>query len=159
MPAAYAIRAAVPADADGATAVAHAAKAQWGYPADWIEAWRSELTITAECLTRHRAWCAEAGEALIGVCSLEEGAEGWELGFLWVEPGRHGLGVGRALTTRALQAARELRAEWAVRVVSDPNAVGFYDRLGARRAGEVAAPMPGAPARMLPVLYWPGEGR
>jgi len=41
-------------------------------------------------------------------------------------------------------------------VVTDPHAEPFYLRLGARRVGEIAAPMPGAPERKLPLLELDG---
>jgi hypothetical protein len=37
-----------------------------------------------------------------------------------------------------------------VELLADPYAQGFYERLGAKRAGEVPAPMPGAKDRTLP---------
>ena len=39
-----------------------------------------------------------------------------------------------------------------IAIVADPHAERFYLRLGARRVGEVAGPMPGAPDRKLPLL-------
>ena len=37
-----------------------------------------------------------------------------------------------------------------VELLSDPFATGFYERPGARHAGDVPAPMPGARDRTLP---------
>jgi len=68
---------------------------------------------------------------------------------VWVEPSLHGNGVGRALVMHALSEARS-RQVAAVELLSDPFATGFYERLGARRIGEVPAPMPGARDRTLP---------
>jgi hypothetical protein len=49
----------------------------------------------------------------------------------------------------ALEQART-RHDGVVELLADPFATGFYERLGARRAGEVPAPMPGARDRTLP---------
>jgi hypothetical protein len=38
-----------------------------------------------------------------------------------------------------------------VEIVAEPNATGFYEKLGARRVGAIPAPMPGAPDRELPL--------
>jgi ribosomal protein S18 acetylase RimI-like enzyme len=154
--AAAGLRAATPADAPAATALAHLAKAHWGYPPEWMQAWAAELAVSAGYLERHRAWCAESTGRLVGFCALEEAPAGWELASLWVDPGWQGLGVGRALAACALEEARRLRPDWAVRVVADPNAVGFYERLGGRRVGALPAPMPGAGERVLPVLSFEG---
>jgi len=37
-------------------------------------------------------------------------------------------------------------------IEADPNAESFYQHLGGRRVGEVAAPVPGAAERRLPLL-------
>jgi predicted N-acetyltransferase YhbS len=68
---------------------------------------------------------------------------------VWVEPAAHGGGIGRALVTHALGEARR-RRPGVVELLADPFASGFYERLGARHAGDVAAPMPGAKDRTLP---------
>ena len=49
----------------------------------------------------------------------------------------------------ALAEARR-RHSGVVELLADPYASGFYERLGARRAGDVPAPMPGARNRTLP---------
>jgi GNAT superfamily N-acetyltransferase len=54
---------------------------------------------------------------------------------LWVEPPSMGGGIGRALFQEAVRRAGELGAtsvEWE----TEPNATGFYERMGARRVGE-----------------------
>jgi predicted N-acetyltransferase YhbS len=151
LPEGVTLRAATPADAAAVTAVARAAKAHWGYPPAWMEAWDGELTMTPEYLERHRAWCAVVSGDVVGFCALEEQGESWQLEYLWVSPGHHGSGIGRALVQAArAEAARVRPAE--IRVVSDPHALPFYERLGARRVGSLPAPMPGAPERALPVL-------
>ena len=42
------IRRAKPAEAEVLTEIAHAAKRHWGYPENWIEHWKNDLTITPE---------------------------------------------------------------------------------------------------------------
>ena len=49
----------------------------------------------------------------------------------------------------ALAEARR-RHPGVVELLADPYASGFYERLGARHAGDVPAPMPGARDRTLP---------
>jgi len=146
------IRPARPEDAAAISGLAWRAKAHWGYPAAWMEVWREELTLTAEYLEMHPAWCAEAQGDLAGFCALELGGDAMEIGHLWVAPERQGTGIGRALLMEALKTAGRMRPAVSVRVVSDPNAVSFYVRMGARRIGSVPAPMTGEPSRELPVL-------
>lgn len=65
-------------------------------------------------------------------------------------PTYQGLGVGRLLAARGLAFAQA--QSWPVLMIeSDPNAQGFYERLGACQVGEVAAPVCGV-ERYLPLL-------
>ena len=142
-----AIRRATPTDSERATELARAAKAHWNYPAEWLEFWRADLAITAEMIDRHPTFVASLDDRVVGVCQLQAADERVMLEHVWVDPAVHGRGVGRALVEHARNSAKGV-----MMVVADPNAEGFYIRLGARRVGDVAGPMPGAPDRTLPLL-------
>ena len=145
------LRSATVADADALTALARRAKAHWGYPADWLQAWEPQLTIQSAYVAQHRVLVAEAEGQLLGMCALEDRGPTWSLEHVWVDPANVGCGVGRALVQRALEVARAVRPV-PVLAESDPHAAGFYRRLGAHEVGVVAAAMPGAPDRVLPVF-------
>ena len=147
----FEIREADPRDAAALSALAHRAKAHWGYSDEWLRIWSADLTISSEYLTAHRGFVAVAEGATVGVCVLEsDGIEG-ALEHVWIAPESQRIGVGRALVSRALETASQAGAV-RVSVLSDPFAEAFYLRLGARRIGSVPAPMPGSPERMLPRL-------
>lgn len=143
------IRRATADDADALSDLAHRAKAHWGYPAAWMREWDAQLTIIPGYLEMHDVWVTEEDGAIVGMCALEDRHDRWNLEHVWVDPAWHGRGVGRALVLHALEEARR-RHDGVVELLSDPFASGFYERLGARRAGEVPAPMPGAKNRTLP---------
>ena len=144
------IRAGVAGDAEELTRLARAAKASWGYPEAWLIEWEAELTISPGYIEQNDVFVAESGGRLVGVVGVGEGPDGPEIGHLWIVPDRQGRGLGRALVGRARQVAAA--HGWpSLRVVSDPNAQPFYERLGARRVGEVSAPVAGT-ERALPVL-------
>lgn len=147
--AALALRPARPEDADLLTDLAHRAKAHWGYPPRWMRNWDAQLTITPGYLEAHDVWVAERDGRIVGMCALEDRGDRWGLEHVWVDPPAHRTGVGTALVRHALAKA-QLRKRAVVELISDSFAVGFYERLGARYAGDVPAPMPGAPRRMLP---------
>jgi GNAT superfamily N-acetyltransferase len=72
-----------------------------------------------------------------------------KLNDLWVEPGDIGTGIGSALFEAAFEVARTLPADQML-IVADPNAEGFYLRMGARRVGEEASEV--VEGRRLPIL-------
>lgn len=144
------IRRAVGEDAAELTLLAQLAKASWGYPDAWLREWEAELQISEDYIRCNAVFVAEFGGRLVGVVGVEDGPAGPEISHLWVSADRQGRGLGRTLVDRAKQVARE--EQWAsLRIVSDPFAQPFYERLGAVQIGEVSAPVDGT-ERSLPVL-------
>jgi GNAT superfamily N-acetyltransferase len=144
------LRPAQPADASRLTAIARAAKAHWGYPAAWLEVWREALTVTAAEIAEGRFLVAELAGEPVGFVALADEDTGPEIEHLWVTPGAMGRGVGSRLLAATLAECRAAGVT-RVRVVSDPNAAGFYRSRGARPVGEVpSTPSP----RRLPLLVF-----
>jgi GNAT superfamily N-acetyltransferase len=123
------IRAAEAGDLPVLNGIARAVKAHWGYPEEWMEAWRGSLTLTPDDLER---WCVrvavDSDAEVLGFCATSPGATRWIVEHLWVRPGELGRGVGRALVRDALERAREGGAD-GLEIESDPYAEGFYHRL------------------------------
>lgn len=143
------VRAALPADADVLTALAVRSKAHWGYPDEFMEACRAELTYDSGYLAAHEVYVVEVGDHVAGFCSLERlDDERVELGGLFVEPEFIGTGLGRALMRRALVAARDAGAHTMV-IHGDPHAAAFYEASGAAQVGKVASCS--IPGRFLPL--------
>jgi hypothetical protein len=78
-PAALVIRRARPADAPRLSALAHAAKRHWGYPARWMRLWRDDLTVSPAFIRRHPVYCARRGRALVGFYALSGAAPAFAL--------------------------------------------------------------------------------
>jgi predicted N-acetyltransferase YhbS len=95
-------------------------------------------------------YAARAGGDPVGFYALVGGGSVLELEHLWVLPEFIGRGVGRALFEHAIRKAASLGAE-ALRLEADPNAEGFYRRMGARRAGENVYEIEGQ-SRVLPLM-------
>jgi GNAT superfamily N-acetyltransferase len=150
-PASLVIRRANREDAAALTEVAHRAKAHWGYPADWMTRWQTDLTLTPEYISAHRAFVGEASGCPVATCVLEDRRTSWSIEHLWVVPEYQGSGFGRAILEHVRQVAHDVRPD-PIEVISDPNAEPFYRKLGAVPVGSEPAPMPGAPARVLPKL-------
>ena len=145
------IRDAQECDAAALTGLMRAAKASWGYPDEWMQAWEASLKIEPEDLTTMRVCVAEDEDGILGFYGLVGSGQRVQLEHLWVRPSQMGKGVGRSLIGHALSEAVRLGGESVV-IESDPHAEPFYLRMGAVRVAEVAAPVPGDPNRTLPIL-------
>jgi ribosomal protein S18 acetylase RimI-like enzyme len=138
-------------DVPSLTRLAHASKASWGYPEDLLALWDADLTLEAAFVERHDVWAAVAGDEVVGFYAVTGEGPSREIEHLWVDPGWMGRGVGRLMVDHLVARARAAGVE-DLRVVSDPNAAGFYLRMGARQVGEQASVPVG---RRLPVLAIP----
>jgi GNAT superfamily N-acetyltransferase len=142
------IRRARPADAETLTRIAHAAKRHWRYPEEYIELWREALTVTPDFIGRHPVYCAWRDERIVGFYALSGEGLVRELEHMWVIPEAIGKGIGARLLDHAVWTLLVDGAE-TLRIASDPNAEGFYVKMGARRVGEVPSRPDG---RCLPLL-------
>jgi GNAT superfamily N-acetyltransferase len=118
-------------DPDRLREIAYAAKAHWGYDAQRVRHWADSIDLE----DGREILVAERDSALVAWASVIPGGETCVLEDMWVEPPAMGHGVGTELFQRAAARARELgasRMEWE----AEPNAVGFYEKMGGRHVGE-----------------------
>ncbi len=144
------IRRATPEQAGELTRMARAAKAYWGYPQRWLEIWTPQLTFSPEYLEKNEGSVAVVDEAPIGFYTLQEEKGIASLENLWVLPEYIGKGVGKTLFLHAVDLSRQ-RGYAVLQLEADPNAVGFYEKMGMHRIGEQWYEMEGQP-RILPVM-------
>lgn len=140
------IRIASPEDASTLTTIALDAKRYWGYPEHWIKHWESDLTISAEFIRDNHVYVAEDAGEIRGFYALCVAGDKAELDHLWVRPEMIGTGIGKELFLDAMERAAKLNVN-AVEIDSDPNAAGFYKRMGATQIGEVDSPIDGQPRK------------
>ncbi|HLE56988.1 MAG TPA: GNAT family N-acetyltransferase [Rhodothermia bacterium] len=133
------------------TEIAWDAKRFWGYPDEWMEAWRGELLVTADDIQADETWVAERGPRQVGFYVLRRLPDGsGSIEHLWVRPDSMRFGIGTRLISHAVNRAR-MAGMPTVLIVSDPNAEQFYMKHGARRVGVETGVVCGQP-RELPVL-------
>jgi GNAT superfamily N-acetyltransferase len=128
--------------------IAIAAKAHWGYELDRVQEWAAQGDFTAEGLRAKEFYVAEEGGRAVAFASLIPQGDVCILDDLWVEPEAMGGGVGTELFRFAAERAADLGArslEWE----AEPNAVGFYERMGGRRLRDSG---PSEWGRILPVM-------
>jgi len=148
-------RRAAPDEAERLTEVTLESKAHWGYDQEFMDLARPSLTVTPEYLEANECWVAEMGAATVGWFSLVPTADGLLLDNFFLLPAHIGSGLGRLMWNHALRRAEAAGAD-RVTLEADPNAAGFYERMGAHRTGSARAPDTG---RDLPVYEFRLKGR
>jgi ribosomal protein S18 acetylase RimI-like enzyme len=138
-------------EADLLTEVALRSKGHWGYDREFLDACRAELTFRPEDVVTRRIVVAHSSSGIVGFYSVDGAPPSGELGNLWLIPERIGTGLGRRLWQHAVASARET-GYTSLLIEADPNAVGFYEAMGADRVGE--APSGSVPGRTLPLLVF-----
>jgi GNAT superfamily N-acetyltransferase len=144
------IRPAASEEASALTNMALEAKRYWGYPEHWIKHWESDLTITSNFIHDNHVYVAEEDGQIQGFYALIVTGDKAELDHMWVKPTLIGTGIGKELFLDAMERAAALKVI-AVEISSDPNAAGFYRRMGATEIGETDASFGGV-VRKLPRL-------
>lgn len=123
------VRAARPADHDRLRELTFESKAHWGYEHDLVRRWADGLQFPTDC----ERWVAEEDGEIVAWAGLTAPRDGVAvLDHLWVDPAAMGRGLGSRLFLVAADRARALgaeRLEWG----AEPNAVGFYEKLGGRK--------------------------
>lgn len=134
---------------DELTGLCLRSKAVWGYDAAFMKACRSELTLHPHDLVTPMQVAETDDGVVIGVAQIKIAGAEAELARLFVEPVLMRGGAGRVLFAWAVAEARRLGADH-LTIDADPDAAPFYERMGARREGEV--PSGSIAGRMIPRL-------
>lgn len=128
------------------TNISFAAKKYWNYPEKYFDVWRTELTITSDYINTNIVFVAEADEKVVGYFSIVEVKEdlftgrvrvrkGYWLEHIFILPEFIRQGIGTALMSAAKNICTKKNID-RLYIFSDPNAKGFYDKLGARYINE-----------------------
>jgi len=144
------IRRGLPEEAEELTQIALDAKRHWGYPEHWIKHWESDLTISSDFIRDNHVYVAEHDGEIRGFYALAVSGRKAELEHMWVTPASIGSGIGKELFLDAMDRAATLEVR-EIEISADPNAAGFYERMGASQIGETDASMDGQ-VRKLPRL-------
>ena len=141
------IRRARPDEAAALTALATRAKAHWGYDAAFMERVRDAMSLSPADVEADGVWVLEDGaRRMLGFHRVIAGDPA-EIEDLWVDPDAMGAGHGRRLFEHAVGVATSTGAS-AIELDADPNARGFYERMGMAQVGETPSNL--VPGRTLP---------
>jgi len=156
-------RNALPEEADKLTRLALESKGYWGYPEEWMNIWTDELTVSSEYINNNMVVLAEEDSELLGFISIVEYSSkhmitcneynisgGFFIDNLFVQPSHIQRGIGKGLMAVSFNWCIAKNIE-KLYVYSDPNAKGFYEKMGALFLGEVVS---GKLGRSLPFLVF-----
>jgi len=142
------VRRAVNTDVQVITDMVMRAKQSNGYDAAFMEACRSELTVTPDDLSVGEHWIGE-DEAIVAYISWQvyRDTDCAEVGSLFIDPKWQGQGLGCRLWQKVKLQAQTLGLKH-IRLDADPAAVPFYRAMGMTVIAQV--PSGSIPGRLLP---------
>jgi GNAT superfamily N-acetyltransferase len=111
--------------------IAIAAKAHWGYDLDRVKQWAAMGDFSPIALRQRDVYVAAVASGPVGWAAAVGQADAWWLDDLWITPQWMGKGIGSRLFEHVAEQARAAgahRMEWE----AEPNALGFYERMGGR---------------------------
>ena len=132
--------------------ISYLSKSYWGYPTEYFDIWKDELTITRKYIEENTVYAYEIKNNILGYYSIVELKEDLEIskiiirkGF-WLEhmfviPKYIGQGIG----TKMFIHIREICLSKGVHqlgVLADPNAKGFYEKMGCQYQDEFPSTIP-----------------
>lgn len=133
-------------DAKMLTDLCIASKRIWNYPPEYFQIWEDELTITPNKIESQPIFKGICKNSLVGMYSLIEWEQSFYLEHIFIDPAWIRHGFGSKLIYHALETSKSLGYK-TLNVLVDPNARGFYDKLGAIWVKDIPSNIPG---RMIP---------
>lgn len=143
------IRKALLSEANKLSELALHSKATWNYSEEFILACKEDLTITEEYINNNFVYVLENDNTKIGFFSFLRNDKA--LDFLYTHPRYKGKGYGKIMWKFVIEQANELGIK-SFTIDSDPNAKGFYLKMGAKLIGETPSTV--FKGRLLPLLKY-----
>lgn len=144
------IRKAKSEDAEKLSQIAFAAKSYWKYPESWLLLWKEFLTISPGFISVNEVYAMAEKDEIVGFYALILHGEIGKLEHLWISPEFIGTGIGKKLFAHALEKSASSKVKL-LNIDADPNAEGFYLKMGAKKIGEIVSQIEGN-KRILPLL-------
>ena len=136
-------------DAKKLTEIALQSKAYWGYSAVQIESWKEELMVIPKMFQHSVIHKYLIDTEIAGFYILENTQpHSASLAFLFVAPQFIKQGIGKQLVVHAIEYSRKNNYTF-LKVLSDPNAAGFYKKYGFKVISQKQSSIAG---RFLPAM-------
>ena len=132
----YKIRDALKHEGEYLSNLALRSKAIWGYDKEFIEACKPHIRVDEEYISNWPVVVAEFENKVVGFYSLKIISNEKRLDNLWIEPEFIRRGLGQLLFKDAVKRSQNLSWDY-FRLAGEPDAIPFYEKMGARMIGEV----------------------
>ncbi|QDU08688.1 GNAT family N-acetyltransferase [Gimesia aquarii] len=137
------IRRAQPQECTTISALGIRSKSHWNYSSQMMATFRSELTLLAEDIQKRRVYVVTIDNTIVGYYSLREiDSKAIELEHLFVDPDYLKRGYGSQMFHHAMEVIKSKGFSRLV-IQSDPNASGFYEKLGIPLVKKISSSIPG----------------
>ncbi|TKI72671.1 GNAT family N-acetyltransferase [Lysinibacillus mangiferihumi] len=128
--------------------LAYKSKAYWGYTEDFLQQCKNDLTVTKDYIEENPVYLMmESDNKIVAFYSFTINDR--KLDALFIDPDFIGQGLGRIIWDHVLNKAEELGIN-EFTLDSEPNAEGFYLKMGAKNIG--STPSTVFPDRHLPLM-------
>lgn len=127
--------------------LAYKSKGYWGYTEDFLQQCKEDLTVTKEYIEENPVFVMESDNTIIAFYSFT--INDMKLDALFIDPDYIGKGLGKIIWDHLLNKAKELGIS-EFTLDSEPNAEGFYLKMGAKNVG--STPSTVFPDRHLPLM-------
>ena len=133
-----------PAHAAQLRLLAHASEAHWGYGNQFMERFDLTFNITPAFISEHPVYAAWDGDAPLAFWGLRRDERDWELEYFYVSAQALGGGYGRQMWHHMTGWCRS-HGVGTFHFVTSPQAVGFYEKMGAVQDRMTTSSLDGRP--------------
>ena len=134
---------AVSTDSGLLTSTAFASKKVWGYSDEFMSLWKQELEISEDYISKNTVVKVFHADDFIGFFALKAtGNNTVEIDHLWLLPNKIKSGFGKQIFQQIREVLRQ-QGHQKVWLVAEPNAKGFYDKMGGRVTGQFESKVSG----------------
>ena len=130
------IRRAKVGDADILTNIAINSEAYWGYDEDYMESFKDTYRVSENYISNYPTFLIEDDKEVVGFYGILMNEGETELEYFFIDPRYIRKGYGKLLWQHVIETARSLNIK-AFEIITSPEAIGFYTKLGALKIGEV----------------------
>lgn len=138
-------------DCSSLTQLAFDSEKYWGYDAKYMDKFKDEYCISEKYINQNHVFILEDDSRIVGFFALAQSESEWELEFFYVTAKRIRTGYGQMLWKELIRFCREQDIR-EFHLVTSPQAIGFYEKMGAEVTGETASLL--NPKRIIPVLHY-----